>query len=354
MKLDIQYRMHFRYSDPVTEAQNEVRVRPREDDWQKVTSYRLVSQPPMPVLQAIDYWGTVVEHLGVRTPHSEMELLAEASVETKPRPVPSSEAARDELRQRSFCDKYFEMLQASPHVQWSTGDAVTRRAQAAVDGAATVTEMVVATVAEVRAALQYEPGSTEIGVTLAEILQGGAGVCQDYAHLAIGMMRSIGVPARYVSGYLFAVDETVAADDAALLENTGLPDDAGAAELPDAAADAGGSVGQAADADVVSVQTHAWVEVALPGSGWWALDPTNGGIVGERHVVIGCGRDYGDVAPVRGAFMGSGTAEVEAEVVIGKRPSSDAFVYAPRRPAAAAVEAAKNDSIRQYQQQQQQ
>ncbi len=343
MKLDIQYRMHFRYSDPVTEAQNEVRVRPLDDDWQQVTAYRLASQPLVPVLQATDYWGTVVEHLGVRTPHSEMELLAEASVETTPRPLPDASVAdvsTEALFEQSFCDKYFEMLQTSPHVQWATGDAVTRRAQAAVDGAATVAEMVAAVIEDVRSTLQYEPGSTEIGVSLAEILEGRAGVCQDYAHLAIGMMRSIGIPARYVSGYFFAADETVAADDAV------------AADKAESAEQGAEPAADQSD-DVVSVQTHAWVEVALPGWGWWALDPTNGGTVGERHVVIGCGRDYGDVPPVRGAFMGSGTADVDAEVVIGKRPSSDAFVYTPRRPVDPSAQGVAQDAFWQQQQQQQ-
>ncbi|MCY4176813.1 MAG: transglutaminase family protein [Acidimicrobiaceae bacterium] len=327
MKLDIHYRMHFRYSDPVTEAQNEVRVRPRDDDCQRVVSYRLASQPAAAVLQAVDYWGTVVEHLGVRTPHTEMELRAEASVETLPRPALDGDADRSAVREPSFRDAYFEMLAASPHVRWSEGDAVARKARAAVDGADTFAMMVAAVIEDVRATLRYEPGSTEIGVSLAEILEGRAGVCQDYAHLAIGMMRSIGIPARYVSGYLFAADET------ALPEEAASPDDA-----PEA----------------VSVQTHAWLEAAVPGWGWWALDPTNGGTVGERHVVIGCGRDYGDVPPVRGAFMGSGTADVDAEVVIGKRRSRDAFVYAPRRPADPAAGVVPQDAFWGQQQQQQQ
>ena len=133
--------------------------------------------------------------------------------------------------------------------------------------------------------------ATDIGVTLPELVVGGAGVCQDFAHLALGMLRSVGVPARYVSGYLFAADET---------------------EF------------DSPQADLVSVQTHAWIEVAVPGWGWWALDPTNGGEAGERHVVIGCGRDYGDVPPVRGVFSGPGVAAVDAEVVISKQTDGPA------------------------------
>ena len=181
-------------------------------------------------------------------------------------------------------------------------------------------EMVAAVVADVRETLVYQQGVTDIGITLAELLSGGAGVCQDFAHLATGMLRSVGVPTRYVSGYLFAADET--------------------------SLDAG-------TADMVGVQTHAWIEAAVPGWGWWALDPTNGGEVGERHVVIGCGRDYGDVPPVRGAFIGSGTAEVDAEVVIGRHVDAQPSVpaSAPGRPRAAAAVPPALDWRQQAQQQ---
>ena len=106
---------------------------------------------------------------------------------------------------------------------------------------------------------------------------------------------------------------------------------------------------------MVSVQTHAWIEAALPGWGWWALDPTNGGAVGERHVVIGRGRDYGDVPPVRGAFTGSGTAEVDAEVVIGRQfdPQASAPAGEPEPPRAVVAAPAAPDWRHQQSQQQQ-
>ena len=286
MRLGIAYRMHFRYSEPVTESQNEVRVRPLDDDHQQVLSYRLTSRPELRVLPLSDYWGTTVEHLGIRTPHAELELVAEATVETEPRPAPGEAVVAAMLSDADFRIAHLEFLAPSLHVQWASGGAAEQRAASAVAGESAVQDMVQAVLADVRGALAYRQGVTDIGVTLTEVLEGGAGVCQDFAHLAIGMLRSVGVPARYVSGYLFAADET--------------------------AADAEGS-------DAVSVQTHAWIEAALPGWGWWALDPTNGAEVGERHVVIGRGRDYGDVPPVRGAFTGSGTAEVDAEVVIGRQ-----------------------------------
>ena len=290
MKLDIRYRMNFRYSQPVRESQNEVRVRPRDDETQRVLSSRLTTEPPTQAFSAYDYWGTAVDHVGVRTPHASLELVAETSVETSARPVLVPDAPIEGLAAPGFRAAHFEFLDSSEHVRWQIGDGVAERAAAAVRGTGSVQELLAALVAEVRGALRYESDTTDIGVSLGALLAGGVGVCQDFAHLAIGMLRSVGVPARYVSGYLFAADETASGEETA---------------------------------DVVSVQTHAWIEAAVPGVGWWALDPTNGGEVGERHVVIGCGRDYSDVPPVRGAFMGGASAEVEAEVVIGRRRTDE-------------------------------
>ena len=290
MRLDIRYRMHFRYSRPVRESQNEVRVRPRDDQTQRVLSSQLTTDPPTQVFSALDYWGTAVDHVGVRTLHPSLELVAETSVETSARPAGVPDAPVDGLSDPAFRSVHFEFLGPSEHVRWQTGDGVAERAAAATGGAGSVSELLAAVVAEVRRALRYESDTTDIGVTLGELIAGEVGVCQDFAHLTIGMLRSVGVPARYVSGYLFATDETAAGEETA---------------------------------DVVSVQTHAWVEAAVPGAGWLALDPTNGGEVGERHVVIGCGRDYSDVPPVRGAFMGTASAEVDAEVVIGRRPAAE-------------------------------
>lgn len=322
MRLGIAYRMHFHYAEAVTESQNEVRVRPRDGEFQQVLSYRFMSQPRLKVLSVLDYWGTTVEYVGIRVPHTELELIAEATVETEPRPAPPKALAVSSLADADFRIPHLEFLARSPHVDWDSGDAVEQRAVSAIEGASSVQEMVRAVVADVREVLTYRQGATEIGTTLAELLAGGAGVCQDFAHLATGMLRSVGVPARYVSGYLFAADETAADTETA---------------------------------DVVSVQTHAWIEAALPGWGWWALDPTNGGAVGERHVVIGSGRDYGDVPPVRGAFTGSGTAEVDAEVVIGRQFDGQASPLAgePEPPGAVVTTPAAPNWRHQQSQQQQ-
>jgi transglutaminase-like putative cysteine protease len=135
----------------------------------------------------------------------------------------------------------------------------------------------------VSAGLAYAPGATFVGVDIGEVLTQGKGVCQDFAHLAISMYRSQGIPARYVSGYLYATDQMEAV----------VPTD------PE-----------------VEIQTHAGVEVFVPGHGWWALDPTNHQPAGELHVKIGHGRDYQDVMPLRGVYHGDADHELGVRVQI--------------------------------------
>ena len=178
------------------------------------------------------------------------------------------------------------------------------------------------------ARLVYAPGATDIGDPVEDVLAQGKGVCQDYAHLAVALCRSQGIPARYVSGYLFTRDDSTGAD--------------------------------VDDGDVVDVQTHAWFEAAVPGFGWLALDPTNQQEVGVRHVKIGHGRDYDDVQPLRGVFAGSATPTVDPRVEIRRvRPAGTATPdrHTPdpeSRNRLARARRVRQDEARQRQQQQQQ
>ena len=307
MRLDIRYKVRFRYAHAVRHSHNEVRMKPREDRYQRVVYYQLRSNPPVRLLQASDYWGTAVDHLGVRSSHTQLKLTAESTVETAPRPIPTEKIAVATLQDENFRSEYNEFLVPSQHVQWQPSDAFIRQAAKAAEKAESLSEMIVSVIQEARNALAYIPGSTEIGVSLAELWEGKAGVCQDFAHLAIGMLRSVGVPACYVSGYLFAADETSLIGERTM-------DSITAATIADTAAR------PIFEPNEVRVQTHAWIMAALPGHGWWALDPTNNSLAGERHVVVGYGRDYTDVPPVRGVFMGgSAWSDVDSVVVIGKQ-----------------------------------
>ncbi len=292
MRLDIRYRMLFQYDSPVREAHNELRVRPKDTLGQRLLAHRLSCDPACRILSFTDYWGTTVEHLGIMGEHDRLEIVAEAAVETRDHDDPATYPIHPDDGDHPLDN--LELLSPSPHVQWDDGlRALAREAVAGHGGGqpGDPEATVAAAVAATRQILTYEKNSTRIGIPLAELVASGAGVCQDYAHLTIGLLRLVGVPARYVSGYLFAVDETAPGQT--------TPDGLGPAAL-----------------DSVSVQTHAWVEAWLPGDRWLAVDPTNDQPVGHQHVIIGVGRDYDDVAPVRGIYSGAGLPSVDATVEI--------------------------------------
>ena len=188
----------------------------------------------------------------------------------------------DELADPGYRDTHVEYLRPSPHTEW--GDAVAQEAARVRDLVGDdVVSAVLAINRFVGTTVTYAPGATYVGVSTEEVLDRREGVCQDFAHLFIAMCRSLGIAARYVSGYLFAVDE---------------------------------SRGASTDRDEVEVQTHAWVEVAVPGADWWPLDPTNRQEVGVRHIKIGHGRDYDDVAPMRGTYTGPAEHDLDVHIHI--------------------------------------
>ncbi len=327
MRLDIRYRMTFQYDAPVREAHNELRVRPKDTIGQRLLAHRLTCDPPCRILSFTDYWGTTVEHLGVLGEHDRFEIVAEAAVETRDRDDPAVDPIHPDDGDHPLDN--IELLTPSPHVRWD--DEIEAMARDAIAGESDPETTVAAIMAATRRILRYEKNSTRIGIPLPELVAGGAGVCQDYAHLTIGLLRATGIPARYVSGYLFAADETATEAEAV------------------AAAAAGAGDG------TVTVQTHAWVEAWLPGDRWMAIDPTNDRTVGHHHVVIGVGRDYDDVAPVRGVYAGSGRPEVDATVEIRRmQPVERTMSPKPRRAARAAPYLTGDFDSRQSQQQQQQ
>jgi len=186
----------------------------------------------------------------------------------------------DAIRDPAFVEEHIEYLERTPHADWDDRIAADARTQVELTGPDLVS-VVLGIHRRVGSLLEYRPGSTYVGVGVDEVLSRGVGVCQDYAHLAVAMCRASGIPARYVSGYLFTDDD---------------------------------ALGDDVDGDEVSVQTHAWFEAAVPGYGWFALDPTNRQNVGLRHVKIGHGRDYDDVSPLRGTYSGPPHATLEVAV----------------------------------------
>lgn len=287
-RYDIGYRTTIQYDDVVRGSHNELRACPASDEHQTVLAYEVAVHPQARVLSHPDYWGTRVDAFGVREPHVALEIVADASVEVTARPRVTASPRMSELRHPAFVEAHAELLAPSPHVAW--GEDVQRVADRVVS---TIGDDVVGTVLAlhrfVHTSLQYTPGATYIGVAVDQVLGEGRGVCQDYAHLAVALCRAAGIPARYVSGYFFAAPDATDLD---------------------------------ASVSEVDVQTHAWFEAAVPGWGWWALDPTNGHHVDHRHIKIGHGRDYDDVPPIRGVYAGSGRPATDAHVGIRRSAAS--------------------------------
>jgi transglutaminase-like putative cysteine protease len=287
---EIRYCSLFRYPQPVWDSHNVLRAAPCSDERQILLSYKLTVTPSARVVSYTDYFGTRVDLFGVPKPHRELEVLAEIRValgdapNAPPQPPPRAHLARE------FRDAHHEYLVPSAHVE--LGEGICREARDAVTGAADdAAALGAALAAHVSRTLTYAPGSTYIGIDVNELQRSRRGVCQDFAHYLIALCRSVGVPARYVSGYLFAQR---------------------------------GDADRTAKEEVV-VQTHAWVEIALPGAGWWPLDPTNRMTVAASHVKIGHGRDYDDVLPLRGLYHGPFQHELEAQVRMKRLATGEAW-----------------------------
>ena len=276
MQMAIRYLTKFTYDVDVSESHNALRAKPATDHRQRLVSYSMTVDPPAIVRSYQDYWGTQVDCFGVNERHTRLTVVADAVVETSAVEPPTESGDWPPVFSWDMPES--EYLAATPHVQW--GDEVAAIGREATDAANSLVQAVRWVQQRVGSMLTYESGSTDVGVTVADVLAQGTGVCQDYAHVALALYRSLGVPARYVSGYLYAQDA---------------------------------SSGDRPLGDEVNVSTHAWVEVMIPGYGWWGLDPTNQLEVGEQHVKIGHGRDYEDVMPLRGVYHGeaeSGGLEV--------------------------------------------
>ncbi len=276
---EIRYVSLFRYPQPVWDSHNVLRAAPCSDERQILLSYKLSVTPASRVVSYTDYFGTRVDLFGVARPHRELEVVAEIRVAISGPPRAQPPAALGSRLERGFCESHHEFLVASGHTDFA--ESVRREAREVVGGLPDDAGVIgCALGAHVARTLQYVPGSTHVGIDVNEIQRSRRGVCQDFAHYLIALCRGVGVPARYVSGYLF--DETV-------------------------------------------VQTHAWVEIAIPGSGWWPLDPSNRLAVGARHVKIGHGRDYDDVLPLRGLYHGPFQHELEVAVRMKRLATGEAW-----------------------------
>jgi transglutaminase-like putative cysteine protease len=273
MLLDVAHRTSYHYAQAVSHSKNEVRAVPVSDHFQQCLESSLEVSPDATFpARYRDYWGTEVAPFDVDGPHDTVSVVARAKVRTVPdqRATPGDQLGT------------VEYTMASPLV--TTSGEVATLAKRLGDGTPDqVLERVLAWAGD---ELRYERGSTTVRTSVDEVLARKRGVCQDFAHLTCALLRSAGIPARYVSGYFSSRELEVG--------------------------------------DEVRVEGHAWIEVHLPERGWLAVDPTNDQPAGERHVKVGHGRDYRDVTPVKGVYRGGSGGRLEVEVRITRLPDEPA------------------------------
>lgn len=310
----------FQYDGTVSESYNEVRLRPLQDEMQSCLSFRIATQPSSSTSSYLDFFGNWVHQFNILRDHRALKIETESVVlvhSPKPHQVDGMPLDHLAAMQEQLSDEFYDLLAAStfiPHTRELS--ALAELAQHESDG--TVGGFIEAAVKMIHSRFKYEKGATHVNSSIQDSLQTGSGVCQDFAHLLIGLARVRGLPARYVSGYL----------------------------VPRKTAEAGANV-----EEVIGGQaSHAWAELYVPKVGWVGQDPTLGRPAGLRHIRVAYGRDYGDVPPVRGIYKGHAGQRLSVDVRV--RPALDHEGHEYLQETAAGPEEPPREEPPQQQQQQ--
>ena len=275
-RLRIVHRTGFSYKSPATASYNEARMLPFSGGDQFVFSANLDIQPSATQNSYVDYWGTRVSTFEVLTPHTELSVTATSVIEVRPAVRETPDISWDDLNNTAQTTTQF--VEFLLHTRMTEPPAeVVALAEAIVATGLSPAETALAICQAVYDHITYMRGVTGVHSTGADAWASGQGVCQDIAHVTLGALRSVGIPARYVSGYLHP--------------------------KPDAPL-----------GETIVGESHAWVEWFT--GDWFGYDPTNMISIGERHVLIAHGRDYRDVSPLRGVYAGASASGVFVRVEI--------------------------------------
>jgi transglutaminase-like putative cysteine protease len=298
MIYSVRHTTTFRYQPAVRESVMEVRLQPRSDAQQRCLSFQLDISPAANIMQYTDFTGNTVHHFDIAGRHSEVKVTAQSMVEVQDSPAPRAADAGDwdDLDAIVATDDYWDMLGPSEFVQPSElldQLATELRCERRGNPLELLTEINEA----IYEMFDYVPNSTKVDSPIDEALRTRQGVCQDFAHIMIALVRRLKIPCRYVSGYMFHRDPSHEKSDRSL-----------------------------------EGASHAWAEALVPHLGWVAFDPTNNLSGADRHIRVAIGRDYADVPPTRGVYKGEAESELSVAVVVSP---SDA--PAPAQPAPAII-----------------
>jgi transglutaminase-like putative cysteine protease len=298
----------------------EVRLQPRSDGDQRCLSFTLDVDPAANTMQYRDFTGNTVHHFDIAGTHAQVKVAAESAVEVQSLPAPRTVDSGDwaDLDALVAGNDYWEMLLPSHFAQSSAPlEQLAQELGCKRRGnpLAVLTELNEA----IYRSFAYVPNSTKVDSPIEEALQTRQGVCQDFAHIMIALVRRLNVPCRYVSGYMFHRDE---AEKDRSLEGA----------------------------------SHAWVEALVPLLGWVAFDPTNNLVGADRHIRVAIGRDYADVPPTRGVYKGEAQSELSVAVTVSPADSTAPMPLTPSfviRSRPLLLRAAARSEQEQQQQQQQ-
>jgi len=264
----------YAYKSPVTASYNEARLTPRSDSRQNVILNRVETIPATRSYRYVDYWGTAVTAFDLHAPHTELEVTASSVVETEEPEAPTEKVTWKELASPAVRDRFDEVLTPTHYTPASRRiERVGKRIIKENDPQ----DAVIAAAQWAHSELQYVPGTTGVHSSGIDALREGKGVCQDFAHLTLILLRGMGIPSRYVSGYLHPKRDAVVGD-------------------------------------TVDGQSHAWIQAWT--GGWWNYDPTNDSEINEQYISVGVGRDYADVTPLKGIYSGEGSTDLDVVVEV--------------------------------------
>ena len=280
MIYSVRHTTTFRYEPAVRESVMEVRLQPRSDGEQRCLNFVLNVDPAANVMQYRDFMGNVVHHFDIAGKHAMVKVTAQSAVEVQnvaePRAADSGDWA--DLDAQVEGNDYWEMLLPS-HFAQSSAALEQLAAELGCERRGNPLALLTELNEAIYKLFAYVPNSTKVDSPIAEALETRQGVCQDFAHIMIALVRGVKIPCRYVSGYMFHRDDT---ERDRSLEGA----------------------------------SHAWIEALVPRLGWVAFDPTNNLVGGDRHIRVAIGRDYADVPPTRGVYKGEAQSELSVAVTV--------------------------------------
>lgn len=266
-RIKVTHTTAFQYESEVSASFNEARMTPLSNQSQFLVQHDLKVKPASSVFTYQDYFGTTVKSFDVQSPHMALKIVSESVVDTSEFQPPAISISWEELKKERITEDFAEYLDFSSLVNPLTKDFDLSQQESPIAAVFHLNNIM-------RDYITYTPGATNVYSPASEAWEKKAGVCQDFSHATLSILREVGIPARYISGYLY----------------TGL-----------------GEIGE----EVIG-ESHSWVEAWV--GYWMPIDPTNGRPVVEDHIVVAKGRDYHDVSPLKGIFSGGRSRKIEVTV----------------------------------------